>query len=78
MKIYGIDVSHHQGAINWQRTASELRRVNGGNNPGFALLRVGYSARHGKGGPVYRRAVLEQRCWLRKVRRTHGRVFLLL
>ena len=50
MKIYGIDVSHHQGAINWQRTASELRRVNGGGNPGFALLRVGYSARHGKGG----------------------------
>lgn len=50
MKIYGIDVSHHQGAINWQRTASELRRVNGGSNPGFALLRVGYSARHGKGG----------------------------
>lgn len=47
MKIYGIDVSHHQGAINWQRTASELRRVNGGSNPGFALLRVGYSARHG-------------------------------
>lgn len=50
MKIYGIDVSHHQGTINWQRTASELRRVNGGSNPGFALLRVGYSARHGKGG----------------------------
>ena len=50
MKIYGIDVSHHQGAINWQRTASELRRVNGGNSPGFALLRAGYSARHGKGG----------------------------
>lgn len=50
MKIYGIDVSHHQGAINWQRTATELRRVNGGSNPGFALLRVGYSARHGKGG----------------------------
>ena len=48
--IYGIDVSHHQGAINWERTASELRRVNGGSNPGFAILRVGYSARHGKGG----------------------------
>ena len=28
-KIYGIDVSHHQGAINWKQTASELRRVNG-------------------------------------------------
>lgn len=49
-KIYGIDVSHHQGTINWQRTASELRRVNGGTDPGFAILRVGYSARHGKGG----------------------------
>lgn len=50
MKVYGIDVSHHQGAINWEKTASELRRVNGGNSPGFAILRVGYSARHGKGG----------------------------
>ena len=50
MKIYGIDVSHHQGTINWEKTASELRRVNGGNSPGFAILRVGYSARHGKGG----------------------------
>lgn len=50
MKIYGIDVSHHQGTINWQQTASELRRANGGNSPGFALLRAGYSARHGKGG----------------------------
>ena len=56
MKIYGIDVSNHQGAINWQRTASELRRVNGGSNPGFALLRAGYSARHGKGGPPDRAA----------------------
>ena len=50
MKVYGIDASHHQGTINWERTASELRRVNGGNNPGFAILRAGYSARHGKGG----------------------------
>lgn len=49
-KIYGIDVSHHQGTINWKQTASELRRVNGGTSPGFAILRVGYSARHGKGG----------------------------
>jgi GH25 family lysozyme M1 (1,4-beta-N-acetylmuramidase) len=29
-KIYGIDVSHHQGAINWATVAAELRRVNGG------------------------------------------------
>ena len=32
-KIYGIDVSHHQGAINWATVAAELRRVNGGTNP---------------------------------------------
>ena len=50
MKVYGIDVSHHQGTINWEKVASELRRVNGGSNPGFAILRAGYSARHGKGG----------------------------
>ena len=49
-KIYGIDVSHHQGAINWATVAAEPRRVNGGTNPGFAILRAGYSARHGKGG----------------------------
>lgn len=35
-KNYGIDVSHHQGTINWKQTASELRRVNGGTSPGFA------------------------------------------
>lgn len=50
MKIYGIDVSHHQGTINWKNTSSELRRVNGGSNPGFAILRAGYSYRNGKGG----------------------------
>ena len=50
MYIYGVDVSHHQGTIDWKLMASELRRVNGGNNPGFAILRAGYSARHGKGG----------------------------
>lgn len=50
MKVYGIDVSHHQGTINWEKVASELHRVNGGSNPGFAILRAGYSARHGKGG----------------------------
>ena len=50
MKIYGIDVSHHQGTINWQQTASELRRVNGGASPRFAPLPAGHSARHGKGG----------------------------
>ena len=49
-KIYGIDVSHHQGKIDWAKTASELRRVNNGTSPGFAILRIGYSARHGKGG----------------------------
>ena len=50
MKIYGIDVSHHQGTINWKNTASELRRVNGGANSGFAILRAGYSYRNGNGG----------------------------
>lgn len=52
-KIYGIDVSHHQGAINWATVAAELRRVNGGTNPGFAILRAGYSARHGKRRSVH-------------------------
>ena len=49
-KVYGIDVSYHQGVIDWKKTASELRRVNGGKNPGFAFLRVGRSNLDGKGG----------------------------
>ena len=52
MRIYGIDVSHHQGVIDWEQTASELRRVNGGQSPGFAIIRAGYSARSGQGGLV--------------------------
>lgn len=50
IKIYGIDVSHHQGLIDWHRTANELKRVNNNENPGFAILRVGYSSRSGNGG----------------------------
>lgn len=52
MEILGIDVSHHQKKIDWARTASELRRVNGGKNPGFALVRIGKSNTNGKGGLV--------------------------
>lgn len=47
MKIYGVDVSHHQGVINWKDMASELRRVNIDTDPGFAILRVGYSKKAG-------------------------------
>ena len=44
MEIKGIDVSHHQGTIDWAKV----------KNAGveFALLRVGYSAKTGKGGLV--------------------------
>lgn len=52
MKVYGIDVSHHQGGIDWGRTAAELRRVNGGQNPGFVIIRLGFSNRNGLGGLV--------------------------
>ena len=52
MKVYGIDVSHHQGRIDWPTVAAALRKVNGGTNPGFAILRVGYSSKSGKGGLV--------------------------
>lgn len=52
MKVYGIDVSHHQGAIDWQQTAAELRRVNNYQGPGFAILRAGYSSRTGQGGLI--------------------------
>lgn len=52
MNVYGIDVSHHQGTIDWKTVASELKRVNNNKNPGFAILRVGYSTRTGKGGLV--------------------------
>lgn len=52
MKVYGIDVSHHQKRIDWPTVAAALRKVNGGTSPGFAILRVGYSSRSGKGGLV--------------------------
>ena len=52
MSIYGIDVSHHQGTIDWVTVAKELRRVNGGQSPGFAIIRAGYSARSGTGGLI--------------------------
>lgn len=39
---YGIDVSKHQGSIDWPQTAAALRQANGGQDPGFALLRAGY------------------------------------
>ena len=39
---YGIDVSKHQGAIDWPQTAAALRQANGGQDPGFAILRAGY------------------------------------
>ena len=51
--IYGIDVSHHQGNIDWDRTSKELKRVNNNKNSGFAILRVGYSNRSGNGGLVF-------------------------
>ena len=49
--MYGIDVSHHQGQIDWATVSSELRRVNGGEK-GFAIIRAGYSARSGTGGLI--------------------------
>lgn len=27
MKIYGIDVSHHQGVIDWNRTAEDVAGI---------------------------------------------------
>lgn len=51
--IYGIDVSHHQGNIDWDRTSKELKRVNNNKNSGFAILRVGYSNRSGNGGLIF-------------------------
>ena len=43
MKINGIDVSHHQGVIDWEKVI-----VNGTIK--FAILRIGYSKKDGKGG----------------------------
>lgn len=51
-KIYGIDVSHHQGIVDWDRVSEWLKSKNNHQNSGFAILRVGYSRRDGKGGLV--------------------------
>lgn len=50
MKVYGIDVSRHQGTINWDVVAAELRRVNGDHSPGFAIIRAGTSDKSRPGG----------------------------
>lgn len=42
MAVKGIDVSHHQGTIDWNTVKAELLRINGNTNPGFAILRIGY------------------------------------
>lgn len=42
LKLKGIDVSHHQGGINWQTVKN--------SGIDFAIVRVGYSNRNGKGG----------------------------
>lgn len=42
MKLKGIDVSHHQGKIDWQTVKN--------SGIDFAIVRVGYSNRNGKGG----------------------------
>lgn len=52
MAVKGIDVSHHQGTIDWNTVKAELLRINGNTNPGFAILRIGYSSTHGRGGLV--------------------------
>lgn len=52
MKIYGIDVSHHQGEVDWNTVAPALKKANGGSSPGFAILRAGYGRKNGKGGLV--------------------------
>lgn len=45
MKLKGIDVSHHQGKIDWEAVkASGIE---------FAIIRVGYSNRSGNGGLNY-------------------------
>lgn len=42
MKLKGIDVSHHQGKINWEAVKA--------SGIDFAIVRVGYSNRNGNGG----------------------------
>lgn len=42
MKLKGIDVSHHQGKIDWQKVKN--------SGIDFAIVRVGHSNRNGKGG----------------------------
>lgn len=59
MQIKGIDVSRHQGKIDWGKTAAELKRVNNNENSGFVMIRAGYSKRDGTGGLVLDSRFLE-------------------
>jgi GH25 family lysozyme M1 (1,4-beta-N-acetylmuramidase) len=59
MKIYGIDTNHHHPVTNWPAVAEWLKNQNGGENPGFDIVRLGYSARSGKGGLILDRIALD-------------------
>lgn len=45
MRLTGIDVSHHQGKIDWNQVKN--------SGIDFAIVRVGYSSRSGNGGLQY-------------------------
>lgn len=42
VKIYGVDVSTYQGWINWPVVADALKKVNGGNEKAFVIVRAGF------------------------------------
>lgn len=48
--IYGIDVSRHQGVIDWNKVLKSLQEANGNKNNGFVMIRAGYSNTDGLGG----------------------------
>lgn len=67
MRIYGVDVSSHQGVVDWAVVRSDLEKANNYQNPGFAMVRVGYSKLNGKGGMTRDKYAARNLEWCNKI-----------
>lgn len=67
VKIYGIDVSSHQGVIDWAIVRSDLEKVNNYQNSGFVIIRIGYSKINGRGGMTVDKYAARNLEWANKI-----------
>lgn len=58
-KIFGIDTNHHHPITDWKKVKDFLYEKNSKTNPGFVMVRLGYSATGGHGGLCLDRIALD-------------------